>query len=77
MCAAAAAAAATAGYNPCPGSNPQAITCRGGALIRSPNPHSDNTPNDNDFRDHGRITILRPFNDHPDNLIEKMGPPPS
>ena len=40
MCAAAAAAAA--GYNPCPGSNPQAITCPGGELIRSPNPHSDN-----------------------------------
>ena len=41
MCAAA-AAAATAGYNPCLGSNPQAITCPGGELIRSPNPHSDN-----------------------------------
>ena len=35
------AAAAAAGYNPCPGSNPQAITCPGGELIRSPNPHSD------------------------------------
>ena len=32
---------AAAGYNPCPGSNPQAITCPGGELIRSPNPHSD------------------------------------
>ena len=36
-----AAAAAAAGYNPCPGSNPQAITCPGGELIRSPNPHAD------------------------------------
>ena len=33
--------AATAGYNPCPGSNPQAITCPGGELIRAPNPHPD------------------------------------
>ena len=32
MCAAAAAAA---GYNAYPGSNPQAITCPGGELIRS------------------------------------------
>ena len=39
MCAAAAAAAA--GYNPCPGSNPQAITCPGGELIRSHNAYSD------------------------------------
>ena len=30
------AAAAAAGYNPCPGSNPQVITCPGGELIRSP-----------------------------------------
>ena len=37
------AAAATAGYNPCPGSSPQTITCPGGELIRSPNPHSDET----------------------------------
>ena len=33
--------AAAAGYNPCLGSTPQAITCPGGELIRSPNPHSD------------------------------------
>ena len=33
---------AAAGYNAYPGSNPQAITCRGDELIRSPNPHSDN-----------------------------------
>ena len=39
------AAAAAAGSNLCPGSNPQAITCPGGELIRSPNPHSDNTIN--------------------------------
>ena len=31
-----AAAAAAAGYNPCPGSNPLTITCPGGELIRSP-----------------------------------------
>ena len=36
MCPAAAAAAAAAGYNPCPGSNPLTITCPGGELIRSP-----------------------------------------
>ena len=39
-------AAATAGYDPCPGSNPQAITCPGGELIRSPNPHSDELRSD-------------------------------
>ncbi len=39
MCPAAAAAAAS--YNACPGSNPVTITCPGGELIRSPNPHSD------------------------------------
>ena len=35
-------AAAAAGYNACPGSNPLTITCPGGELIRSPDPHSDN-----------------------------------
>ena len=33
--------AAAAGYNTYPESNPQAITCPGSELIRSPNPHSD------------------------------------
>ena len=47
----AAAAAAAAGYNACPGSNPLTITCPGGELIRSPNPHSD----DHDLR--SRFTI--------------------